>query len=172
MRVIAFFMAAALLLAGCAEDKPREPKASAAPTVTVPTMPAAAEKNSEAGAIAFVKHYIDVFNYASNTGDVKELQKLFESGCKACRTYLDTIESAHANGADVDGFDWTVSNLVADQGSTFNLAINSGKYRTRDTAHSEWTEVLAAKYELVVELSRREGGWLVAELYLPGKEGT
>ena len=107
-------MAAALLLAGCAEDKPREPKASAAPTVTVPTMPAAAEKNSEAGAIAFVKHYIDVFNYASNTGDVKELQKLSDPKCEGCTSYIELYAGTYAAGGFYKGGDWNVSNVITE----------------------------------------------------------
>ena len=77
MRVVAALLAL-VVVAGCGGDpEPKEPKsvptASTTPTATPPTMPAQAKENSPEGAAAFVKHYIDVFNYASNTGDVTEL---------------------------------------------------------------------------------------------------
>ena len=174
MRLIALLMTAALLFAGCTEDKPKEPDPTTkpSPTATVPSMPADATEGTDEGAIAFVKHYIDVFNYASNTGDVKELQKLSDPGCESCEKYLTTIETAHAEGADVDGFGWTVDDVIAGDGSTFDLAIRSKKYRTKDAADSEWGVVLAAKYEFVVELSRRGSRWTISEFYLPGNAGA
>ncbi len=74
MRFGGIVLAVLLTLGACASDpEPKEPKrtaTSATPTATPPTMPAQAKEDSPEGAAAFVKHYIDVFNYASNTGDV------------------------------------------------------------------------------------------------------
>ena len=60
-------VAAGLLLSGCGGDSP-EPKPlpkdsksspSASPSATPPEMPAAAKKKTKAGAIAFVRHYVE-----------------------------------------------------------------------------------------------------------------
>lgn len=86
-------MATALVLSACSsEPTPREPDPSKAttatttPAVAVPTMPPQASEDSPEGAAAFVKHYVDVFNYAAATGDVKELSAI-SSDCRPCSEY-------------------------------------------------------------------------------------
>ncbi|WP_332662819.1 DUF6318 family protein, partial [Aeromicrobium sp.] len=91
MRFGGIVLAALLTLGACSSDpEPKEPKrtASATPTATPPTMPAQAKEDTPEGAAAFVKHYIDVFNYASNTGDVEELSRLSSPDCKGCQSYI------------------------------------------------------------------------------------
>jgi len=77
MRFGGIVLVVLLTLGACSSDpEPKEPRrttTSTAPTATPPTMPAQAKQDTPEGAAAFVKHYIDVFNYASNTGDVDEL---------------------------------------------------------------------------------------------------
>ncbi|MFC5678502.1 DUF6318 family protein [Aeromicrobium endophyticum] len=91
-------MAAALVLSACSSDPtPKEPDPSKAatpttPAVAVPTMPPQASEDSPEGAAAFVKHYVDVFNYAAATGDVKELSAI-SSKCKPCSEYAEDFSS-------------------------------------------------------------------------------
>ncbi len=81
-------------------------------------MPPEARANSKAGAIAFVKHYIDVFNYASNTGDVEELQRLSDPKCAGCTKYIDLIEKTYDAGGYFKDSGWAVSSAKLDSGST------------------------------------------------------
>lgn len=153
MRLIALLMAAALLFTGCTEDKPREPDPTTkpSPTATVPAMPDAAREGTDEGAIAFVKHYIDVFNYASNTGDVKELQKLSDPDCDGCTEYIDLFKNTYADGGYFKDSDWKLSTVAAEiQGSEMivfaHLSAPKGRYKTSTksterTGEGESTEV-------------------------------
>lgn len=74
-------------------------------------MPTQAQNGSEAGAIAFVKHYIDVFNYASNTGDVKELKRLSDPKCEGCNSYIDHFTDTYSHGGYFRDSGWQARNL-------------------------------------------------------------
>ncbi|MET1062966.1 MAG: DUF6318 family protein, partial [Aeromicrobium sp.] len=86
MRFGGIVFAALLVLGACSSDPvPKEPAATssapATPTATPPAMPEQAKQDSPEGAAAFVKHYVDVFNYAASTGDVDELSRLSAATC-------------------------------------------------------------------------------------------
>ncbi len=68
-----------LLITGCTGDEPNPPSPSStsesptdtsSPTVTVPAMPEEAKVGDAAGAEAFVRHWIDLLNYAYATGEI------------------------------------------------------------------------------------------------------
>jgi hypothetical protein len=99
-----------LALAGCGGDSKADPSASSSPsapvtspastTPTPPAMPAAAKADTKAGAIAFVRHYIDLINYAQATGDVEALAAVEDVGCKSCadgRHYLQSVYQGHGH---------------------------------------------------------------------------
>ncbi|MEO6472506.1 MAG: DUF6318 family protein [Aeromicrobium sp.] len=111
MRVIALFIATTLLFSGCGKDEPKEPKHSAEPTITAPTMPSAAQDNTVDGAVAFVKHYVEVFNYASNTGDVKELQRLSDPKCEGCNKYIELYKGTYEAGGYYRNSNWRLANF-------------------------------------------------------------
>lgn len=122
-------LVALLLLAGCGGDPkadpsptPSTPPASTTPSPTAPVMPAAASENSKAGAIAFVRYYIELINHAQATGDVGRLRAVEDAGCKSCtngRKYLSTIYGA---GGHISGGTWTVQSATA-QRSGENWAV-------------------------------------------------
>jgi hypothetical protein len=121
MRFGGIVLAALLLLGACSSDpQPKEPKRSATtsdptPTATVPTMPAQAEEDSPEGAAAFVKHYIDVFNYAASTGDVDELSRLSSPDCEGCQSYIKLYKDTYEAGGYFKGGTWRLSNLELEE---------------------------------------------------------
>src|SRR5438128_15619 len=102
-----------LLLVGCggsAEPQPLpRPTASTSPSASPspPVMPAVAKEKSRAGAQAFVRHYIDVLNYATFTGDTKAAHSLDGGQCQSCRRMLHSIENIYAAGGHVEGGAWS-----------------------------------------------------------------
>jgi len=69
-------------------------------TPTPPPMPEAARAHTKAGAIAFVKHYWDIVNYAQETLDVKPLRRLSFPSCAGCNGGIRSItQVARKNGA-------------------------------------------------------------------------
>jgi thiol-disulfide isomerase/thioredoxin len=116
MRFGGIVLVTALALGACSSDPtPKEPdpststSAAPTPTATLPTMPAQASEDSAEGAAAFVKHYVDVFNYAAATGDVEELSRLSAPDCEPCKRYADRFREIYENGDRVAQTLWTLS---------------------------------------------------------------
>jgi hypothetical protein len=125
MRFGGIVLATALMLGACSSDPtPKEPDpgkptaTASAPTRAVPTMPPQASEDSPEGAAAFVKHYVDVFNYAAATGDVKELSRLSTSDCKGCQSYIDLYRDTYQAGGYFKGSDWKLSDFQVRPGAT------------------------------------------------------
>jgi hypothetical protein len=104
-----------LVLGACSEDDPKprlapapsgsdSPKASASPSsVAEPTMPTVASDDSEAGAEAFVRYWIEMVNYAQRTGDTSGFEELNDIRCAGCRGMVDAIDSAYSAGGHIEG---------------------------------------------------------------------
>ena len=102
-----------VLLAGCGGDPkadpsptPSESPVSTTPSPTAPTMPAAAAENSKAGAIAFVRYYIELINHAQATGDVEALAKVEGSNCESCANVRTSIGKIYGAGGSITGGTW------------------------------------------------------------------
>ncbi|KAA1398237.1 DUF6318 family protein [Aeromicrobium ginsengisoli] len=134
MRFGGIVLVALLTLGACSSDpEPKEPKrtaTSATPTATPPTMPAQAKEDTPEGAAAFVKHYIDVFNYAASTGDVEELSRLSAPGCKPCKRYADKFRAIYAKGDRISVRLWDLHDdeieLVGDTRVNADMDVNEG----------------------------------------------
>ncbi len=102
--VAAVVCASLLALAACSggpEDDPepiiRSDAASESPSAE-PT-PEPWEKRTKAGAVAFVKHWVDVFNEAGATGDTTELREISAAGCESCEQFADIIDKLERRAA-------------------------------------------------------------------------
>jgi hypothetical protein len=102
----------ALALSSCGG----EPKADPSPTrsvttpvsttPTAPVMPDAAKANTKAGAIAFVRHYVDLVNYAQQTGDVSTLASVESDACESCAKVRRSIAEIYTAGGAIQGGTW------------------------------------------------------------------
>jgi hypothetical protein len=117
MRLGGIVLLTTLTLAACSsEPVPMEPTSStpttsATPTRTVPTPSDQTTEDSPEGAAAFVKHYVDVFNYAAATGDVEELTRLSDPSCEGCQSYIKLYRDTYAAGGYFRGGEWRVGGL-------------------------------------------------------------
>jgi len=73
------------------------PDASPKPDPVEPRLPAAAKANTRAGAEAFVRYYIDLLNYAANTGDTRALRAA-AARCPGCSDYAALYEKTYEAG--------------------------------------------------------------------------
>lgn len=146
MRMLATLLAL-LVIGACGGDpQPKEPSgpttSSATPTIAVPTMPAQAKENSPEGAAAFVKHYIDVFNYAANTGDVTELSRLSSPTCEGCQSYIKLYRDTYKAGGYFKDSDWKLDDFEVEQsGSAINVFVRAqapaGSYKSSEDSTAE-----------------------------------
>jgi hypothetical protein len=175
MRFGGIVLAALLLLGACSSDpQPKEPKRSATtsdptPTATVPTMPAQAQENSPEGAAAFVKHYIDVFNYAASTGDVNELTRLSSPDCEGCQSYIKLYKATYEAGGYFRGGDWNIGALSVDSGEpetflTTRVKVDEGRFREErgSSEHSDPGESNTVTFALM----QQDKAWVMSQLGL------
>lgn len=170
MRTIGTVLAALLLVGACSSDPtPREPNrsattpgSSAPPTAapTVPPMPAQAGEDSPEGAAAFVKHWVDVFNYAAATGDVDELSRLSSPECKGCQNYIKLYRDTYAAGGYFKGGDWTLGELELefDRKSAFvtsSVRVDPGLTRSESSAPESSETGETTKVSFAVDLSAK-----------------
>jgi hypothetical protein len=100
-------------LAGCTDDpEPRFEEPTESPSASESTSPAADpqpwEEKSKAGAVAFARHWIDVFNEAQATGEVEDLAALSSPNCKTCRGYVDQLRDLYGAGGRLESEGWRV----------------------------------------------------------------
>lgn len=164
-----------VVLAGCSDPEPKEPKpsASATPTIAVPTMPPQAKENTPEGAAAFVHHYIDVSNYAASTGDVNELSRLSDSTCSGCQKYIELYRDTYAAGGYFKGGDWAPGEMHLEFGepetyATTTVTSSPGRFRSSNDAPEETSE--ADSTPLTYGVFRSGDEWRTSQLVLGGAE--
>lgn len=112
MRLLAFaLLAITLSLGACSPDDPppaaptSAPTTAANPDATLAPMPDVATEDSHSGVTQFLKYYLDVLSFASETGNVTELVRLSAASCDACTSYVAAIEDIYRSGGSITGGD-------------------------------------------------------------------
>ncbi len=140
MRRTVVTICALLTLAACRGPEPIEPTpspeptgtttAAPDPTVTEPTLPDQARRNTPEGAAAFVGYWVKTFNYAARTGDIRPIERVSED-CNACRPYLESLEEVASQGDLATRDLWDLRRtLVTRNGAVFEA---SATIRTRSS---------------------------------------
>lgn len=137
-RALAGVLLAVMMLPACTGAKESaDPTEEKSPAPTAPAMPEIAQDESAAGAEAFVRHYIDVLNYAAVTGETEELKQLSSPDCSGCEKYIDLYESTYADGGYFTGGEWSVEDLQVqfdeaseEQIATVEVAIAAGTQKS------------------------------------------
>jgi hypothetical protein len=80
-----------------------EPTPTEASGPSAPELPTTATKHTKAGAIAFVRFYLELLNYAAHTGDVRPLRQHSTSDCEACRDDAQTWSDLYSSGGWAKG---------------------------------------------------------------------
>jgi len=169
-------VATGLLLSGCGGDSP-EPKPlpkesksspSASPSATPPEMPVAAKKKTRAGAIAFVRHYVAVLNYATFSGQTSAARALDGGKCSSCKRMLASIDSVYEKGGRVEGGAWKptpVSDIPHPGGSgwTVDAKISYGPQVVYATADAEPKKYTGGGRLVSFILESSGGAWEVSE---------
>jgi hypothetical protein len=178
MRFGGIVLAALLVLGACSSDPvPKEPAATsstpASPTATPPDMPEQARQDSPEGAAAFVKYYVDVFNYAASTGDVDELSRLSAPTCEGCQSYISLYRKTYDAGGYFKGADWTLGDLrlQEEDGTSYVTTIakaNPGPYRA--TANDPERTSTGQDNQVSFAVSKTKSAWHVDQLGLGGVE--
>jgi hypothetical protein len=152
MRSIALAIATLVLVSSCTDDpEPIEPT----PPPEAPAMPPEAKEDSPEGVANFVDHYIDVFNYASNSGRVDELVRLSADSCKGCESYIDLFRSTYDSGGYFRGGEWTPSDYeleVAKRSTVVFVHVDAPAGTTRANGSAPRTSTAPEDSEVLFEV--------------------
>lgn len=106
-------------LAGCGGDPKANPPPSPSPSTTpvsttpsAPAMPDAAKENSKAGAIAFVRHYVELLNHLEATGDEAPMLAVSGPSCRSCASVAHAANKIYDAGGHVEGGVWSITDAV------------------------------------------------------------
>ncbi len=73
---------------------------------TAPVMPALARQQSTAGAKAFIRYFVAVFNYAFHTGRSTPLTSISSADCRVCQRLVEVVDKNQRLGGYQVGGDW------------------------------------------------------------------
>ena len=108
-----------LALSGCGGDPKADPSSSTSetpsPTATpsAPTMPEAAKADTKAGAIAFVRYYVELVNHAQMTGDIAPLEAVEGPACTSCKQGRNYLAKIYGAGGHIEGGTWSITRATA-----------------------------------------------------------
>jgi len=179
------------LLAACTSNSPEAGRPNTAPPTTAPTAvptsttpsasatsptrPAAAEGLTLAAAEAFYRHYVDLMNYASQTGDTASLLAASEGGCERCKEYANFVAKVNEANGGLSG-DYRervkeVSELV--RGSSGRVGgsaiVTVGHYTTKASPAASPIISKPAEYTEQIALSSSGSNWVMYELKLESR---
>ncbi|MBA2443730.1 MAG: hypothetical protein H0V49_00130 [Nocardioidaceae bacterium] len=74
-------------------------------------LPEAAKEHSQAGARAFVKHYIEALNYSFQSNDPRSLRSISSDDCTVCAELIAAVQKLRKTGGEQRGGLWTASKV-------------------------------------------------------------
>ncbi|WP_238157123.1 DUF6318 family protein [Kribbella sp. VKM Ac-2571] len=162
--------------AGTAPSQTTSVTQASTPASTVPPSPpirpTTANGLSLAAAEEFIRHYIDLMNYASQTGNAAPLLAASDAGCVGCKQYAGFATKVNAANGGLSG-DYLervaeVSELIRGNGGRLrgSAAVTVGVYTTKDSPSAVPATSKAAKYTEQVALSPSKGNWVMFEIEL------
>lgn len=178
-RVILGAVALSFVLAGCGGDPeaPPDPTAttsgvsttpSTPPTPSAPTLPEEATANTKAGAIAFVRHYVELINYAQRTGDVEALAAVEAVGCESCLAARQGVKEHYSAGGSIVGGDWRIRSTMAIRNASIagwvvDLSVRYGAQTVSYGTSKPDEQNEAGRMVVSLQIQRTGDGWKVLE---------
>ena len=169
-------------LAGCStDDSPAvpatRPAVTSTPEVTVTKPSLLLGQPTAASAVAFVRYFWDVYNYAYASYDTSLLQEISQPSCKYCSSVLEEINRLKTQGMRVEGSEVSLVDAVLPPDepitdSAFVVTVSSQRPGKATSAAGRVTTVDGVKNSHVAfGLDWNGGKWLVRGVMIQ-KKGT
>ena len=145
------------------------PTPTPSPTATPPPMPEAAQGSSRAAAKAFFTYYIDLVNYAGQTGSVGQLRKASARSCSSCSTLIKLFSSTYERGGYFRTEGWMPESPFVVPGSRPRVwvatsEVHEASVRWRTASSASPTFAPQSTILLRLELSYSKQGWRVQDM--------
>ena len=122
------------------------------------------------GAIAFARHWIDVFNEAGRGGETDALREASSGNCATCANYVEMIDGLYSSGGKLVTDGWKVRDAVltddAKQGEArVAMEIDQSSQRVHDEA-GDVRSFPGGNAAFSASLVWADNGWRMAELVI------
>jgi hypothetical protein len=185
VRVLISLTAAASVTA-CAASSPEAGRPNTAPATSVtqpaaavssplaspPERPEAAYGLTLAAAELFIRHYVDLMNYAAATGDTTAMRSVSAKGCVGCGKYYASVEQVNEQDGGLIG-DYRervveVTELTRTGHEKVSAATNVtvGSYTARQSPSATPVVIKASPYTEEMVLAADGGNWQMFEMEL------
>ncbi len=171
---------AVLLVSGCSGDEPAAgprpassppgttPVTTTSPTPSPPELPARAQENTKAGAVAFAHHFIELVNFASASGDARGVLSGSTGQCAACEEIAKFIRVVYRDGGEIRGGDWrplSYSVIPSGQGQwLIAVEIRAEKQTYRLSGDGPPKMRTGGRYTISLYMTWRPTGWHVQKM--------
>lgn len=165
-------------LAGCGEDlepqfeaDPSEsPSVAETPTASESAEPAPWEEKSPDGAVAFVEHWMSLFNTAETTGDVEPMLNASTATCETCNNFAAETRRVYDAGGRMSSDGWkilqTADPVKTRHGLSVAVQVKQTPQRVQEDADSEVRTNPGVEVSLAAYLVWRQGQWRMQKLDL------
>ncbi|MCL8026244.1 DUF6318 family protein [Nocardioides bruguierae] len=170
-------LTSALTLSACSSDDPdpvvADPTPSAPSSSVDPTpteeMAEPWEEKTDAGAVAFVDHWLDLLNEAELSGDTGDLREASGKGCVACVSISSSIDDTYGAGGWMKSTGWQLTEAGAPSDIGKNrLAIAANIDIPQQSVKSSSTSSIdrnkASQNTLSFEVTWSGGAWRLTSL--------
>jgi hypothetical protein len=129
-------------------------------------MPAEAKGTSEAAAKAFVRHYVELINHATSTGELEPLIAASDPQCRSCDAVVERVEGVYQNGGSIKSGGWRVLSLQLvpkqpPKRPTFDVGLAMSPQRVVAKASGEPQTFKGGRLPATFTLLRSGDSWLV-----------
>lgn len=163
-------------LAGCSsnpEPPPLEgasaaPSATPTPTEVPPELPIEAKGTTAASAKAFVRHYIDLINYATASGDTAPLATAGASMCVSCNNVIDKIDRVYRAGGSIESDGWAIRSISMVPRTSlakpqFDVGLAMSPQRVTEKKGASPRTYEGGRLPATFKLRRQDESWIVIE---------
>jgi hypothetical protein len=145
---------------------PPSAEPSAKPT---PEQPPVSREDTQAGAVAFGRYYIDVINHAAATGETRALTRLSLSACGSCRSLVGTVKNIYGAGGYIHGGSLEVrwhSSVENPQDDSWSLVlgIRTGPQEVKPSKGAAVERQPSERARFSMLVARRHSNWRIEEL--------
>lgn len=166
--------ATVLVLAGCGADaKPKfeaEPSTSPTSASPSPDEPEPWEERTDEGAIAFVEHWIDLFNASRDTGETRLLADASTERCETCSNFVALTERIYNDGGSVKTDGWRIAQVgrLPQTGSTtvVPISVRQAPQVLQESANADPQQNPGGRVGMTATVRWTASGWKMDRLDL------
>lgn len=132
-------------------------------------MPAAAKGTSSAAAQAFARYYVDLINYAMQTGKTAPIRKFAEETCSTCAVIAKEIDHIYRKSGHIEHGHWRVADaalLRTDSPETrlVRLHVRLSRQVVYSSPQASPSSATPTKGRIDLYVHPAQGSWMVQQL--------